>query len=202
MNIGCCSHQDIVMATALHSLKYFATKNSFEAKSVLSNREFKKLRRLWQRKRHFKMTLCVRLSALQLFNRLVTLYKISELHLLLLGTKGFHANAKNKIFTAAGLALSSEPQKRNYHVVVWQTTTKNFTKKSAPLAARLFSLIQPIKSLICGVVFVISYSLISETKLRAKYTHARIGEHFRGSFRVAYPPRLARACFFHLFCLL
>ena len=66
-------------------------------------------------------------------------------------------------------------------------------KSRAPRAARLFSLIRPIKSLICDVVFVISYFLISETKERAKYTRARIGEHFGSSFRVACPPFLACA---------
>ena len=38
------------------------------------------------------------------------------------------------------------------HVVVWQTTSKNYTKKRAARAARLFFLIQSIKSLICGVI--------------------------------------------------
>ena len=96
------------MATALHSLKYFATTNSFEAKSVLSNREFKKLRRLLQRKRHFKIALCVRLSALRLFNRLVTLYKMGELHLLLLGTKNFHAKAKDLLLRACVVVRTSK----------------------------------------------------------------------------------------------
>ena len=75
---------------------------------------------------------------------LVTLYKIGELHLRLLGTNGFHAKAKNEIFSAAG-SRCRQNLKRNF-----------FTKKRAARAARLFSLIQPIKSLICGVVVVIS----------------------------------------------
>ena len=50
------------------------------------------------------------------------------------------------------LLLSSEPQKWKFHVIVWQTTSKNCTKKLAPRAARLLFLIQPITSLICGVV--------------------------------------------------
>ena len=37
-------------------------------------------------------------------------------------------------------------------MVVWQTTSKHCTKKRAARAARLFFFIQPIKSLICGVV--------------------------------------------------
>ena len=51
--------------------------------------------------------------------------------------------------------------KLKIHVVVWQTTSTNFTIKRAARAARLFSLIQPIKSLISGVdvgvAVVISY---------------------------------------------
>ena len=38
------------------------------------------------------------------------------------------------------------------HVVVWQTTSRHITKKRVARAARLFFFIQPIKSLICGVV--------------------------------------------------
>ena len=41
------------------------------------------------------------------------------------------------------------------HVVIWQTTSKNCTKVRAARAARLFFLIQPIKSLICGVVVAV-----------------------------------------------
>ena len=39
-----------------------------------------------------------------------------------------------------------------FHAVVCQTTSKHCTKKRATRAARLFFFIQPIKSLICGVV--------------------------------------------------
>ena len=50
-------------------------------------REFKKLRLLLQRKRHFKIELCVRLTVS---------------HFRLLCTNGFHGKAKNEIFIAAG----------------------------------------------------------------------------------------------------
>ena len=43
-------------------------------------------------------------------------------------------------------------QNRKFHVVVWQTTLKHYTKKRAARVARNFFLIQPIKSLICGIV--------------------------------------------------
>ena len=112
--------------------------------------------------------------------------------------KGVHAKAKNERFTAADLRCRQNLKNENSTTSFGRLRQKNFAKKRAPRAARLFSLIQPIKSLICGVVFVISYSLISETKLLAKYTHARIGEHFRRSFRVACPPCLARARVFSI----
>jgi len=64
---------------------------------------------------------------------LVTLNKIGEAHPRLLGTNGFHIKAKNK-FTAVGSRLSSEPQTR-FHIVTWQTSSKNCTKKLAARAA-------------------------------------------------------------------
>ena len=78
---------------------------------------------------------------------LVTLYKIDGLHFRLLGTKGFHVKAKTERFTAA----SSRRCQNKSHVVVCQTTSKQWTKKRVARAARLFFFIQPIKSLICGV---------------------------------------------------
>ena len=61
-----------------------------------------------------------------------------------------------------GLALSSEPQKSKFHVVVWQTTSKTCTKKRAARAARLFFLVQPVKQLICGdVVAVVIFKLLN-----------------------------------------
>ena len=40
----------------------------------------------------------------------------------------------------------------NLEIVIWQATSKNCTKKRAACAARLFFLIQPIRSLFSGVV--------------------------------------------------
>ena len=78
---------------------------------------------------------------------LVTLYKICGVHFRLLGTIGFHVKAKKKRFTVA-----SSRCRQKFHVVVWQTTSKHCTKKRAARASSLFFFIQPIKSLICGVV--------------------------------------------------
>ena len=58
------------------------------------------------------------------------------------------------MFTAA-----SSRCRQKFHVVIWQTTAKNCTKKRAARAARLFFLIQPIKSLVYGVVVAVSVVL-------------------------------------------
>ena len=74
---------------------------------------------------------------------LVTLYKIGGVHFCLLGTNGFHVNAKNERFTAA----SSRCQNLKY-----ENFMSSFGRLRQNIAARLFFFIQPIKSLICGGV--------------------------------------------------
>ena len=71
--------------------------------SVGGTREFKRLRRLLQRKCHFKIVVCVGYSVLQLLIVLVTFCKIGQVFFHLIGTNGFHAKEKNERFTAAGL---------------------------------------------------------------------------------------------------
>ena len=66
-----------------------------------NNREFKKLRRQLQRKRHIKIELCVKSCD---YSMLITLYKIGGVRFRLLGTNGFHVKAKSERSTA------SEPQ--------------------------------------------------------------------------------------------
>ena len=46
---------------------------------------------------------------------------------------------------------------KKIHVVIWQTTSNICTRKRVARAARLFFFIQPIKSLIGGVVFSPSF---------------------------------------------
>ena len=65
----------------------------------------------------------------------------------MLCTNGFHLKAKNERFTAAN---SRCRQDNNF--VVYQNTSKHCTKKRTTGAARLFFFVQPIKSMICGVV--------------------------------------------------
>ena len=82
------------------------------------------------------------------YSMLVTSYKIGQVNFRLLITNGFYVKAENERFTAAGWRCL------NCHL---EDSVK--TKKRAARAARLFFLIQPIKSLIPGVVAVISSTL-------------------------------------------
>ena len=86
---------------------------------------------------------------------LVTLYKIGEVHFRLLGTNGFYARAKNERFTAAGSRCLQNLKNENL-TSSFGRLRENCTKKRAARAARLFFLIQPIKSFICGVVVAVA----------------------------------------------
>ena len=87
------------------------------------------------------------------YSMLITLDKIlRQTTLSLAWYERFSCKGKEWKIYCCELALSSEPQIWKSHVVVWQTTSKHCTKKRAARAARLFFFIQPIKSLICGVV--------------------------------------------------
>ena len=82
---------------------------------------------------------------------LFTLYKVNELYSRVLGTNGFHVKAENERFT---VAVSRFPQNLKYEISGRRLAdyVKKLHQKRAARAARLFSLIQLIKSLICGVV--------------------------------------------------
>ena len=120
-------------------------------------RAFKKLRRQLPRKRHIKIELCVKLSLLRLFHvhRVVENRRIA---LSLAWHEWLSRKGKEWKIYCCELALWSEAQIRKFQVVVWQTTSKHCSKKRAARAARLFSFIQPIKSLICGVVVILPSS--------------------------------------------
>ena len=112
-------------------------------------REFKKLRRQLQRKRHIKIELCViKLSLLRLF-RVDHIVQNRRTALSLAWHEWFSWQGKEWKIYCCKLTLLWEPQMWKFHVVVWQTTSKHCTKRRA---ARLFFFIQPIKSMICGVV--------------------------------------------------
>ena len=93
---------------------------------------------------------------------LVTLYKLGEVHFRLLGTNGVHVKTKNEGFTAVGSRCRQNLKCEKFHVVVWQTASKNCTEKRAARAARLpwFSFNQPIKSLICGVFVAVTVAVV------------------------------------------
>ena len=77
----------------------------------------------------------------------VKLFKIGEVHFRLFYSNSFHVKAKNERFTAPGWHCTKISSR---HLA--ETTSTSCTKKHAARAARLFFLIQPIKSLICGDV--------------------------------------------------
>jgi len=52
--------------------------------------------------------------------------------------------------------LSLKPHSWKFYVVIWQITSKNSTKVRAARAARLFFLIQAIRSLFTGVVIAVA----------------------------------------------
>ena len=94
------------------------------------------------------------------------MYKIGEVHFRLRGTNGFHAKAMNERFTAVGLRQNLKNE--GFTSPFSRLRQKIAPKKRAARAARLFFLIQPIKSLICGVVvavavfisLILSYQLV------------------------------------------
>ena len=114
------------------------------------NREFKKLQRLLQRKRHIKIELCVRLSILRLFH-VDQVIQNRRSALSLAWYEWFSCKGKEWKIYCCELALLSYPQIWKFHVIVWQTTSKHCTKNRAARAARLFFFIQQIKSTIWGV---------------------------------------------------
>ena len=73
--------------------------------AVEHNREFKKLRRLPQQIRHFKIKLYLGLRVLRLFH-VGHVVQISELY--------FYVKAENETFTAAGLRCRQNPKYENF----------------------------------------------------------------------------------------
>jgi len=91
---------------------------------------------------------------------LVKLFIIGEVYLRLLGTEGFYVKVENEnlLLRARVVVRTSKlkiPRRRLADYV------KNCTKKRLALAARLFFLIQPITSLICGVVVTVAFVVSS-----------------------------------------
>ena len=102
-----------------------------------SNREFEKLRWVLRRNSHIKIELRIRLSVKCDYSMLVKLYKIGEVALWLAWHKWFSCRGKELKIYGCRLALSSAPQKWKFHVVVWQTTSNNYTKKACRLCSTI-----------------------------------------------------------------
>ena len=70
---------------------------------------------------------------------------------------GFHMNGKNERFTAADSRCRQNLKNENFTLSFGRLCRKKCTKERVARVARLFSLIniQPMKSLICGVVVAI-----------------------------------------------
>ena len=106
-----------------------------------------------------KIELCARLSVMRLF-LVDQIVQTRRSELSPAWDERFPYKGRELKIFCCGLELASEPQIWKFHVVVWQTTSKCCSKKRAARAARLFFLIQPIKSLICGVVVVVAFSVV------------------------------------------
>ena len=147
------------------------------------SREFKKLRRLLQRERHIKIELCVGLSVKRLF-QVGHVVQTRRIVLSLAWHEYFSCKGREGKIYCCRLTLSSEPLMRKFYVVVWQTTSKNFSKKRAARAARLLYLIQPIKSLIFGVFVAVAVAVVkSVVKLPIEF-ESRLTGHLRCRFQL------------------
>ena len=82
---------------------------------------------------------------------LITWYKISGVHFRLLGTNGFQVKAKSERYTAASSRCRQNLKYENF-TSSFGKLRQNVAQKRAARAARFFFFIQPIKSLIYGVV--------------------------------------------------
>ena len=84
------------------------------------------------------------------------MYKIDEVCFHLIGTNGFHVKAENERFTAAGSCCRQKLKYENFTSSFGRLRQK-IAPKSVPHVqpTRLFFRIQPIKSMICGVVVAV-----------------------------------------------
>ena len=88
------------------------------------NREFKKLRRQLQGKRHIKIELCD-------YSMLITSFKIGGVHFRLLGTNGFHVKAKNERCTSASSRCRQNLKYENF-TSSFGRLRQNIAPKSVP----------------------------------------------------------------------
>ena len=82
---------------------------------------------------------------------LITLYKIGEVHFRLLGTH-FHVKTESERFSVTSSRCHQNHKYENFTSSFVRLRQNIVAKKRAARAARLFFFIQPIKSMICGLV--------------------------------------------------
>ena len=86
--------------------------------------------------------------------------------LLLAWYEWFSCESREIHINCCGHALSLEPQRWKFHVVIWQTKSKNCTNERA---ARLFFLIPPILLLNCDVVVDWHYSRLRVNGIASRF---------------------------------
>ena len=137
---------------SLNASRYDEIRQRNPAQLKRHNREFKKLRRLLQRKRHVKIVLCVTWSVLRLFH---VGHVVQKSTFACLARMAFRLRQRKKdLMLRAHVIISASNMKISLRY--WLTTSKNCDKRRAARAARSFFLTQPIKSFRCRVVVVIS----------------------------------------------
>ena len=93
---------------------------------------------------------------------LETLYKIGEVRFRLLGTNGLDAAiVKNERFTPACSRCPRNLKNENFTSSFGKLRKKSEPKRVLHVELDLFFLIQPIKSLICGVVVAVLVSRLN-----------------------------------------
>ena len=114
-------------------------------------REFKKLRRQVQGKLHIKIELCVRLSLLRLFHVDHVVHNRRSA-LSLAWHEWFSCKGKERKINCCELPLSSESQNMKISRRRLPDYVKTLNQKACRMCGTIIFFIQPIKSLICGVV--------------------------------------------------
>ena len=144
-------------------------------------REFKKLRRLLQRKRHVNIELFVRLSVFTIIpclSRYTKQVKCTSVCLVRMVFKFTWGQRMKNLLLRACVVVRTSNMKISRRPLA--DYVKNCTKKRAARAARLFFLIQPIKSLICDAVVVVAVVISWTPYLQevVRETKVDISEHF------------------------
>ena len=102
---------------------------------------------------------------------LVTLCEMGEVYFRLLSTNGFHVKAESEIFTAGGWRCRQNLKYENFASSFGRLREKIAPKSVPHVCSTIISLIQPIISLICGVVVALPLPFL---KLPFKHAFGRL----------------------------